>query len=1511
MTLLRLVVLAAVLPAAVISCTPQPRRCGPATCATGCCDANGECQSGGNIAACGANGSECRTCGTGQSCMSGQCSSANTAGGAAGGGSAGVGGGSGGGGLGGGAGGGGEVTTCATGLTACGNACVNTASDFGNCGLCGRVCQAGQYCAGSQCQALPATCTQTAGSCPPSHFCDARNSRCVFGCQTNANCGGGQICDTARSVCACPANTNFCGGSCVPSDTLAACGTRCLDCSGVQNATPTCTAGACGFTCNPGYHRCGNQCVSNFANATCGTRCEACPVAPNASATCDGNDCGLVCAPGFHLCGSDCVSDFDVATCGARCAPCAVPANAVAQCTSPGSGQPPACVFTCNPGFARCGMACVAESATSCGPTCQTCTPPAGATNPQCVNGQCSYTCATGFHQCGSQCVPDTSVATCGTSCAPCPIPTNGTATCDGTRCGLQCNTGFHDCNGQCVTNFSVATCGARCAACPDGPMGSGTTTTCDGVNCGLRCASTSTPNYCNNTCVADSITSCGPSCLACTPPANATAVCLSGQCDFTCNSGFHRCGMQCVADSSVDGCGTSCTPCADGPANSTRTCTRPTPTAPFACGWDCAMGSNRCPVGGNQCVPADYVLGCGPTCAVCSSPNPNERGVCGSNGICTTGCVTSCSGACVNVQTSPTHCGACNTACSGSERCSQGECRAQCATGVAFRSMLPVINASTSASFPMLVVDVNGDGRPDLLTTEPSTLVVRYGQPSGGFAPTASATTALSFSPSFLVAGDLTADGRPEVVAIGSSASAAILRNSGAGTFTQFLVTANPLASLVPSTVTIGEFTGAAPQDVLFGFNTSTSTQAAILWPGVPGSSANPIGGGASANIGISLISNLRAVNVNGDGHSDVVATAATNAVYLFAGTGTVGTPFNTAGAALAQLPSGETFTVTTGAAFPVEVGDVTGDGVADVIVPSVAGGGSFQARVFPMTAAVGFGTVVALSVPAAIRVLTVSDVNGDSSLDLGVASSDLRVFLSQGSGAFAPAQQVTVSVTSTNVQSLVLADITQDNRADLTSQSGATIVTVPNEAGAFPALQGVSVPTGDRVVVGDLNGDGVGDAVVTPSAAATMNAQVFFGAASGAFTAGPSFPVRSDRVAIARLDSDTAADLVTIGFGGDGGVPDAGVIMGLPNYRLADSTTPTSTTIRGRLEVFRSNAWGTVCDDLWGPPDSEVACRSLGYPTTGALFYGNFAGPTSLPIHMDDVGCSGTESELLLCPHITAHNCSHFEDVGLECSTVGAVPPVPTVVEVRLGSTMGTFGAPLQLSTPTPATLVATADLDSDGNVDIVASATASLHWFRNLGGGAFGPAQLIGNQAASSVAMVDVNNDGRRDVMALSTNFATVTPWINVGGGFVSGTTLTVSGPTGSNLSAADLNNDSKVDFVVGTRVYRGDGSGGFVFQATLPSLPVRAVLADLDNDGAPDLATGGGGSSVLSVLRGDVVTTSSFTSTPLNFSAGAPIADVALARLNADPYRDLVVLQGAVGARFLVALPGVCR
>jgi len=47
----------------------------------------------------------------------------------------------------------------------------------------------------------------------------------------------------------------------------------------------------------------------------------------------------------------------------------------------------------------------------------------------------------------------------------------------------------------------------------------------------------------------------------------------------------------------------------------------------------------------------------------------------------------------------------------------------------------------------------------------------------------------------------------------------------------------------------------------------------------------------------------------------------------------------------------------------------------------------------------------------------------------------------------------------------------------------------------------------------------------------------------------------------------------------------------------RLVQGNYTTSTLTSGRLEIYLNGQWGTVCDDLWGQDESDVACQQLGY--------------------------------------------------------------------------------------------------------------------------------------------------------------------------------------------------------------------------------------------------------------------------------------------------------------------------
>eukprot|EP00057_Strongylocentrotus_purpuratus_P024523 XP_011678997.1 PREDICTED: fibropellin-1-like [Strongylocentrotus purpuratus] len=113
-----------------------------------------------------------------------------------------------------------------------------------------------------------------------------------------------------------------------------------------------------------------------------------------------------------------------------------------------------------------------------------------------------------------------------------------------------------------------------------------------------------------------------------------------------------------------------------------------------------------------------------------------------------------------------------------------------------------------------------------------------------------------------------------------------------------------------------------------------------------------------------------------------------------------------------------------------------------------------------------------------------------------------------------------------------------------------------------------------------------------------------------------------------------------------------DVGVICAEPlEIRLVNGNG----AFEGRVEVYYQGSWGTVCDDLWNTLNSNVVCRSLGYPQATDFFRSadKFEEGTG-NIILDNVECVGNETNIAFCRHAgyRNHNCKHYEDVCVICA-------------------------------------------------------------------------------------------------------------------------------------------------------------------------------------------------------------------------------------------------------------------
>ncbi|XP_021367027.1 SCO-spondin-like isoform X2 [Mizuhopecten yessoensis] len=88
------------------------------------------------------------------------------------------------------------------------------------------------------------------------------------------------------------------------------------------------------------------------------------------------------------------------------------------------------------------------------------------------------------------------------------------------------------------------------------------------------------------------------------------------------------------------------------------------------------------------------------------------------------------------------------------------------------------------------------------------------------------------------------------------------------------------------------------------------------------------------------------------------------------------------------------------------------------------------------------------------------------------------------------------------------------------------------------------------------------------------------------------------------------------------------------------------------GRVEVYHSGSFGTICDDSFDHKDADVICKMLGFPSGGVAHGVAKYGQGQGQIWLDNLSCDKTDTRLDQCdPNWGTHNCVHNEDAGVFC--------------------------------------------------------------------------------------------------------------------------------------------------------------------------------------------------------------------------------------------------------------------
>jgi hypothetical protein len=348
-----------------------------------------------------------------------------------------------------------------------------------------------------------------------------------------------------------------------------------------------------------------------------------------------------------------------------------------------------------------------------------------------------------------------------------------------------------------------------------------------------------------------------------------------------------------------------------------------------------------------------------------------------------------------------------------------------------------------------------------------------------------------------------------------------------GAGTETvAFLNSSNPPTNPYPQSIAVADFNNDGKLDMavpVYSIFSAATDLTVLLGNGDGTFTDGPTAPATSENA-----NNAAVADFNGDGNADVALSLPdANQIQVLLGNG------DGTFAALTPISVAEP--------YAVAAADLNGDGKPDLIAEICA----TQSLVIFLGN--GDGTFTQKSTPAAGGCPTsvaVGDFNGDGVPDLAVAlngpegmASTVTILIGNGDGTFTPKPES--PEVGDNPLSIVAADFNGDGILDLavvnsfvdSSQPGTVTILLGKGDGTFTPTA-VSPTVGmnpNSIAVGDVNGDGKADLVITNGASKTFS--VLLGNGDGTFAAALNAAAGTAAigVAVADFNGDGLADLAT----------------------------------------------------------------------------------------------------------------------------------------------------------------------------------------------------------------------------------------------------------------------------------------------------------------------------------------------------------------------------------------------